>query len=113
MECSGKTSVSTPSKPSKKALKALLVNRSIPFRFSHDIAALLTDLQQAAIEIPAEVLSSATLTDYAVSARYPGTAEPVAEMEYLEAVALATTTVAWVEQRMIESEGNGSQKEAD
>jgi HEPN domain-containing protein len=84
----------------EKALKALLTYQGIPFRFTHDIAALLTEVEQIAGEIPASVRSAVVLTDYAVTARYPGTAEPVTEQEYIEAVALASATVEWVDQRL-------------
>ena len=97
----------------EKALKALLAHRGIPFRFTHDIAALLTELEQAGVDVPPGVISSAILTDYAVSARYLGTGEPVTEMEYLEAVTLATATVGWVEERMAGHKGRSFEDASD
>jgi HEPN domain-containing protein len=65
----------------KKALKALLTLNGVPFRFTQVIAALLTALEKVAIDIPSVVRSATLLTDYAVSTRYPGTAEPVSEAD--------------------------------
>ena len=84
----------------EKALKALLTFHAVPYRFTHDIAALLTAVEQAAIEIPVSVRAATILTDYAVSTRYPGTAEPVTEADCIAAVTIATATVHWVEQRL-------------
>ena len=77
----------------EKALKALLVYYHIPFRFVHDIAELLTLLEQSNINLPEDVRLAASLSDYAVAARYPGPVEPVTEGEYREAVSLAETVL--------------------
>ncbi len=63
----------------EKALKALLVYYHIPFRFVHDIAELLTLLEQSNINLPEDVRLAASLSDYAVAARYPAPVEPVTE----------------------------------
>ncbi len=82
----------------EKALKALLVHYNIPFRFVHDIAELLTLLEQSNVNLPEDVLLAASLSDYAVAARYPGPMEPVTEEEYQEAVSLAEAVLHWVDQ---------------
>jgi len=82
----------------EKALKALLVYYHIPFRFVHDIAELLTLLEQSNISLPEDVRLAASLSDYAVAARYPGPMEPVTEEEYREAVSLAEAVLRWVDQ---------------
>jgi HEPN domain-containing protein len=82
----------------EKALKALLVHRNIPFRYVHDIAELLTLVEQDGISLPEDVRLAASLSDYAVAARYPGPMEPVTEEEYQEAIALAEAVLRWVEQ---------------
>ena len=82
----------------EKALKALLVHYNLPFRHVHDIAELLTLLEQSDVSLPEDVRLAAGLSDYAVAARYPGPMEPVTEEEYQEAIALATTVLQWVEQ---------------
>jgi HEPN domain-containing protein len=84
----------------EKALKALLVHCNLPFRHVHDIAELLTLLEQGGVSLPEDVRLAAGLSDYAVAARYPGPMEPVTEEEYQEAIALATTTLQWVEQEL-------------
>ena len=76
-------------------LKAVWQN--IPFRFVHDIAELLTVLEQRGISLPEQIRATAELFDYAVEARYPAPIEPVTEDEYKEAVAIGETVVSWVE----------------
>jgi HEPN domain-containing protein len=80
----------------EKALKAVLVDRGIPFPKTHNIRTLLDLLPQGATP-PPEVEDAAILTDYAVISRYPGDLESVDEEEYLEAVRLAKTVVHWAE----------------
>ncbi len=82
----------------EKALKALLVQYNIPFRHVHDIAELLTLLEQGGLSLPEDVRLAAGLSDYAVAARYPGPMESVTEEEYREAIALSATVLGWVEQ---------------
>ena len=81
----------------EKSLKALLLFYKIPFRFVHDIAELLTALEQNGISLPEQIRAGAELSDYAVEARYPGPMEPVTEDEYKEAVRIAEMVVSWVE----------------
>ena len=80
----------------EKALKALLLFNNIPFRFVHDIAELLTLLEQNGFELPEEIRAGAELSDYAVEARYPSPMEPVTEQEYKEAIATSEQIVSWV-----------------
>jgi HEPN domain-containing protein len=81
----------------EKGIKALLLSRGIPFPFIHDLARLLSLLEQAGEKIPDTVRRAAELTPYAVMTRYPGLAEPVTEERYREALAIAETVLAWVE----------------
>jgi len=81
----------------EKAVKALLLSRGIPFPFIHDLARLLSLLEQAGEKIPDTVRRAAELTPYAVMTRYPGLAEPVTEDRYGEALAIAETVLAWVD----------------
>ena len=71
--------------------------KKIPFRFVHDIAELLTVLEQNGLSLPEQIRAAAELSDYAVEARYPGPMEPVTEDEYKEAVRIAEMVVFWVE----------------
>ena len=82
----------------EKSLKALLVHYHMPFRYVHDIAELLTPLEQGGITLPEDVRLAAGLSDYAVAARYPGPMEPVTEEEYQEAIVLSVAVLRWVEQ---------------
>ena len=81
----------------EKSLKALLLFHKIPFRFVHDIAELLTVLEQNGIGLPEQIRTAAELSDYAVEARYPGPMEPVTEDEYKGALKIAEMVVSWVE----------------
>lgn len=80
----------------EKSLKAVLVAEGIPFPRTHNLKILLELLPPEPC-LPADVADVAKLTDYAVSARYPGIEEPVSEEEYREAVRLAQKVVEWAE----------------
>jgi len=84
----------------EKALKAVLVARRIPFRFVHDIAELLTLLENQGIILPEEIKASAGLTDYSVESRYPGPFEPITEEEFEKALQIAEAVVAWSESQI-------------
>ncbi|SRR6266567_7355707 len=81
----------------EKALKAVLIAKSIRFRFVHDLAELMTLVEKDGISIPDNVRKAAALTDYSVEARYPGPFEPATEEEFREALALAEAVVSWAE----------------
>jgi HEPN domain-containing protein len=80
----------------EKALKAVLVFRSVPFPKTHNIGTLL-DLLPDDLSLPAEVKEAPGLTDYAVLTRYPGDLEPVTKEEYLESLRIAEAVVQWAE----------------
>lgn len=79
----------------EKALKAVLIAHKVQIPRSHDLAELLTVLEQVGLVPPPTVYDAVQLTVYAVSARYPGIGEPVTEDEYDMAVGLATKVVLW------------------
>ena len=58
-------------------------------------ANLITMLADLGFDIPADVREASALTDYAVTARYPGPSEPVLVEDYEKAVATATAVVSW------------------
>ncbi len=89
----------------EKAVKALLLSRGIRFPYVHDLAELLSLLEQAGEDIPPRVREAQVLSDYAVEARYPGLGEPVTREEYQEAIALAEEVVRWVAERLQGREG--------
>jgi len=80
---------------SEKAIKAVLVHLNIEFPKTHSLV-VLSDLLPGEIVKPmhTEVRS---LTDYAVTTRYPGEWEPVSEEELVQATALAQQVVEWAE----------------
>ncbi len=78
------------------AQQALLFDRTIPFRFVHDIGELLDSLGRGGVQVPEDVLESAELTVYAVAARYPGPVEPVTAEDAKEAAEVAERVVDWV-----------------
>jgi HEPN domain-containing protein len=80
----------------EKALKAVLVAQNTPFPRTHSIGRLV-GLLPPGVSVPREVQHSASLTDYAVTTRYPGVSEPVDKEEYEEALRLAEAVVAWAE----------------
>jgi HEPN domain-containing protein len=82
----------------EKAIKAVLMKKGIAFPYVHDLARLLTLLEEAGEEIPEAVRQAEDLTRYAVVTRYPGLTEPVTEAHYEEAVASAEAVVRWAEE---------------
>ena len=88
----------------EKAVKALLISLGVEFPYVHDMARLLTLVEEAGQEIPEPVREAESLTGFAIFARYPGLAGPVSQEEYAKAISLAEEVVRWVENRL------GSQK---
>jgi HEPN domain-containing protein len=84
----------------EKAIKAMLIKKGIAFPYVHDLARLLTLLEEAGETIPESVRQAEDLTRYAVVTRYPGLTEPVTEAHYQEAVASAEAVVQWVEEKI-------------
>lgn len=81
----------------EKAIKALLIQRAIAFPYVHDIAQLLTLVEQAGLDIPQSVKQAERLTRFAVFTRYPGIASPIRQEELMEAVRIAEEVLQWVE----------------
>lgn len=84
----------------EKALKALLIQRGVPFPYVHDLGELLTLLHEEGETVPEQVKEAGRLTRFAVATRYPGIAEPVSQEEYQEVVAIAERVVRWVAKLM-------------
>jgi len=84
----------------EKAMKAVLIAKGIPPPKTHNIRTLLDLLPQEVIA-PQEIEDAASLTDYAVTSRYPGDFESVDEEEYKETLRLAEMVVLWA-QRIIQ-----------
>lgn len=81
----------------EKAIKAVLVSRNAGFPKTHSIADLLSLIEATGLKVPPDILESASLTAYAVEARYPGVFEEVTEMDAAEAVRLAERVFLWAE----------------
>ena len=82
----------------EKAIKALLIQRHVEFPYVHDIAELLTVLEQAGQELSHLTRQAERLTRFAVFTRYPGIAPPIGPEEYTEAMHIAREVVQWAEE---------------
>lgn len=87
----------------EKSLKALLVHIGVDFPWTHSIARLAELIENADVDMPGFAKDSVILTAYAVNTRYPGSQEPVDEVEYKEALKLAEMVCRWVEGKIQES----------
>jgi HEPN domain-containing protein len=83
----------------EKAIKAVLIAHSIPIIKSHNIGTLIS-LLPAELDCPPELQEAMSLTDYAVSSRYPGDLEPVTKADYQEALDLAEKVLKWAEKEI-------------
>lgn len=79
----------------ERAIKSILISRRIGFPYVHDLARLLSLLEEADEEIPDIVLKAGELTPYALITRYPGPARPVTREEYEAALEIAEAVVQW------------------
>ncbi len=81
----------------EKSIKAVLILRGIEFPFTHNVAHLITLVQNAGIDWPQELDSAARLTRYAVSFRYPGRPKLIADTERQQAAAIARKVLEWAQ----------------
>ena len=77
-----------------------MISHNIEFPYVHDLALLLSILEESGETFPNNVRRAARLTPYAVDSRYPGVEQPASEDEYREAVAIAEAVVRWAEERL-------------
>ena len=84
----------------EKAIKAVMLKRNIEYPYVHDLAHLLSLLEDAGEVVPDAVRKAEELTPYAVSTRYPGTTRPVTVREYVTAVEIAGAVVRWAEEKL-------------
>jgi HEPN domain-containing protein len=78
----------------EKAIKAVLVFHNKPFPRTHSIEHLLKILKQEKMVVPRIVEKAQSLTDYAVTARYPEF-EKIDKNEYKASLVLAEKTLKW------------------
>ena len=86
----------------EKAIKAVLIEKGVRFSKIHVLERLI-DLLPADIPRTADLLASASLTEYASVTRYLGMDEPVSEEAYRDAVRLAEAVVKWAEDILSQS----------
>ena len=84
----------------EKAIEPVTIARGAAFPAIHDLARLLTLLEQSGEAVPPAIADAARLTRYAVTTRYPGVAESVTEDDYHRAVTTASTVVEWAAKRV-------------
>ena len=84
----------------EKAVKSVLVARSVRFPYVHDIGVLLQLLSKDGVSVPFEVQEADILTDYATASRYPGELE-IEEVDYVRAVRLAESVYTWASEKII------------
>ena len=82
----------------EKAIKARLIVLGIDFPYVHDLAHLLSLLDETGESVPESVRKASTLTPYAVFTRYPAPARPVTLDEYIAAVGIAEAVIQWAEE---------------
>ena len=92
-------SASIRQQAAEKAIKALLIKQGVVFPYVHDLARLVTILEEAGEPIPETIRNAEELTRYAVMTRCPGLAEPVTETQYEEAIATAEAVIQWAANR--------------
>lgn len=80
----------------EKSLKAVLVSKGIPPPVTHNLKSLVERLPPS-LTLPADVTDAVDLTDYAVTARYPGSYEEISLEEYQRAIRLAKSVTRWAE----------------
>jgi HEPN domain-containing protein len=84
----------------EKALKAVLLHLEVRFPPVHDLAELISLLEDRGESLPARLKQAGHLTRFAVATRYPGLSEPVTKREYRRAIAVAEAVVDWAAERV-------------
>lgn len=78
----------------EKAFKAILVFSGLEPPRTHNIATLASLFPESLL-LPSDLVGVVELTDYAVTARYPGDFEEITPEELAQAAALAKRAVDW------------------
>ncbi len=85
----------------EKSIKAVLILRQIVFPYVHDLARLVSLIENSGETVPEGLIEAERLSVYAVITRYPGVVRPVSEEEYMEAVEIAEFVVRWAEELIL------------
>ncbi len=86
----------------EKALKALLIQRQVEYPRTHIIGVLLTLCKDSGYVLGENLEEAVHLSEFAVSARYPGEMSEVSRREAETAVELANWVFDWAEQQIEE-----------
>ena len=81
----------------EKAVKAVMILRNIDFPYVHNLALLLSMLEENGEDVPDTIRRAGGLTPYAVATRYPGVDQPVSEEAYRDATEIAEAVIQWAE----------------
>lgn len=81
----------------EKSVKAVMIQKNIKFSYTHDIGKLFEQLLAAGVNLPLEIANAAALSEYAVETRYPGWGESVTELEFRQALNIATDVLKWAD----------------
>lgn len=84
----------------EKLLKSFLVFLDVDFPKIHSIGKLITLLMQSGVAVPNEIKESAAASYYAVTTRYPGDWELIADEDYVWVVNMAERVFCWVESEL-------------
>lgn len=89
----------------EKAIKAVMISRSVDFPYVHDLALLLSMLEESGEDVPDSIRRAVGLTPYAVDTRYPGVGQPVSEEAYQDAIEIAEAVTRWAQARVTRKPG--------
>ena len=95
-----KTCASEAQQAAEKAIKAVMIARNIDFPYVHNLALLLSILEEDGENVPNDIRRATRLTPYAVDIRYPGVEQPVSEHEYESAIEVAKAVIRWAADRL-------------
>ena len=90
----------------EKAIKAVMIARNIDFPYVHNLALLLSILEEEGESVPNDIRRATRLTPYSVDIRYPGVEQPVSEHEYESAIEVAEAVIRWAADRLYPELGN-------
>lgn len=88
----------------EKALKAVMVARTIEFPLVHDLDTLLEILEHNGIVVPETISGSGSLTPYAVETRYPGNDIGIEPEKVSAALVIAEVAVQWAGKTVADQE---------
>ena len=81
---------------SRESSQGTFIKNNVEFPYVHNIAQLLTLLEETGQDIPEFIRESERLTRFAVFIRYPGIT-PIKRLEYEQAIVIAESVVQWAE----------------